>query len=481
MTKKRNIQNEKPGLGYRIFKKYVGFFHDHVYYRKVYAVNTENIPEKCPLMIVSNHQNSLCDPLGLLLTVKGRRERKHKVITRADVFNKPLANRLLRWLGLLPAYRMSVDGEESLVHNTDTFEVSEEELLNDGTIIIFPESGHQDKRWLGKFSSGYLHILFEAARKSDFKKELFVLPSCNHYSNYFDIQEDMVIKYGTPISIAPFYELYKTKPRTAQRQVNALVRQQVSDLMLNITDLDNYKAIDYLRNTYGVKYAKSKGLNPTKLPEKLLADKQLFADLEHLKEKDDHLVQQIYRDTLTLGEKIKQLRLNDWNFDRKYNPWKMLSKGVLFALLFPLFIFSLIPNILVLYAPGMVTSKVKDPMLHSAIKIVISLLFTMPVLYLSIFAITWMLTNSFLIASIYVFCLPFLGVFVWHYAKTWKAWLSEFRFHKLSKNKKLDDLISLRTNLYESLDTSLGIRSKPIVRNLYERFIQPWLRARKSS
>ena len=69
---------------YRIFKCYLRFLHDKIYYRKTYKINAENIPSNTtPTIIVSNHQNCLNDPLGVLFTF---RDRKPNFITRADVF-----------------------------------------------------------------------------------------------------------------------------------------------------------------------------------------------------------------------------------------------------------------------------------------------------------------------------------------------------------------------------------------------------------
>ena len=76
---------------------------------------------------------------------------------------------------------------------------------------------------------------------------------------------------GEPVSLMPYYELYKMKPRTTMREVNHRVRDEVAGLMLNITDLENYEAIDYLRGSYGVKFAKERGLRPGVLPEKSVA------------------------------------------------------------------------------------------------------------------------------------------------------------------------------------------------------------------
>ena len=124
---------------------------------------------------------------------------------------------------------------------------------------------------------GYLKLAFEAAELADFRKDVVIMPTCNHYSHYFGIRNRFVIKFGEPISLMPYYELYKTKPRTAQREVNKVVVKQISDLMLDIRDLDNYEAIDFIRTTYGDDYAEKQGVKHWNLPERLLTDKQLVS------------------------------------------------------------------------------------------------------------------------------------------------------------------------------------------------------------
>ncbi|NDV84498.1 1-acyl-sn-glycerol-3-phosphate acyltransferase [Bacteroides sp. 51] len=454
MGKNKDKKNAKAGWLFNLFKGYMRFCHDHFYYKKVYWVGTENIPEGCPLMVVSHHQNCLSDALGVLFSIKNREDRQLRILSRADVF-KPVFEKALRWLGIMPAFRLEYDGADSLSNNSYTISESGDELLEDGVVIIYPEAGHQDKRWMGTFSLGYLHIIFEAAKKSNFEKEMFIIPSCNHYSDYFDPREHFLVKYGEPISLKPYYELYQTKPRTVQRQVNALVREKINELMLNITDLENYEAIDYLRNTYGIDYAKQNGFNPEVLPEKLLADKMLYAELDNLKNIYPEEVQVIYENTCELKEKSEEMGIGDRSFAKRPNTCTLFLKGFGFILLFPLFILGCIPNYFVWLLPTLATRRIKDRMFHSGIHYAAMMLITMPFFYLLTFALLWIFTKSVIITLVYILCFPFLGIFAWNYVKQWKLWRSDVRFKYLFGQGKLNAIIELRTHIYNSLDKLL--------------------------
>ena len=250
-----------------------------VYYKKTFCIGRENVPEKgTPVLIASNHQNALNDALGFLLTIN---DRKVHFIVRASVFLLgKAADRYLRLLGLLPAFRMDHEGLNAVSNNGATFRDSEKALADGKTVVIFPEAGHQWIHWLGKFSYGYTKMAFDAAEMTGFTKDIKILPACNHYSKYFDFKTSLLIRYGTPISLEPYYELYKVKPRTAQREVNKLVREQISSMMLNIEDVDNYEAIDYIRTSeFGDKLAAGRGAGKDDLPARLESDKKLVADL----------------------------------------------------------------------------------------------------------------------------------------------------------------------------------------------------------
>ncbi len=441
-------------LLYRWFKIYLKFLSEKVYYRRVHYIDKENIPaDGTPLLIVSDHQNAMNDAFGVLMSMW---DRVVHFIVRADVFAlSPVANKFLRSIGLLPAFRLNYEGEGALKNNDATFHDSEQSLIDGDTVVIFPEAGHQDKHWLGTFSYGYTKMAFDAAALSNFEKEVFILPSCNHYSEYAGLRTDSLVKYGTPISLKPYYELYKTKPRTAQREVNALVREQIKGLMLNIEDLENYDAIDYIRQSpYGAGYAKSLGLDPDSLPEKLESDKKLVAALVEAKAADNDRVQSVYDSASRFSADMKAAGIADRNLDKAPGTLDILVQILVLLILSPLAIFALWPSVFSWFIPKHFSDKAEDKMFSGTFIIALNALFIFPLLGLVTLIVTWV-KYSFLTAVIYVALFPALCLFEWTYAGWVKELVQDLKAMKAAKSGDLGNLAQRRQELYNSINDCL--------------------------
>jgi 1-acyl-sn-glycerol-3-phosphate acyltransferase len=448
---KKELKPRDHNLALKAFRIYLQFVNSGLYFRKEHMVGVEKVPvDGTPLVIVSNHQNCLNDPLSVAMNLTDRRI---NFIARANVFKNPIAGRFLRTIGLLPAYRMSHDGYASVAKNRATLDAAGQALCDGESVMLFPEAGHQDKRWLGTFKIAYLKIAFDAAEKFNFERDVMVLPSCNHYSNYFHARTDMLIRFGDPISLKPYYEEYKAEPRATMLRINEIVRERIKELMLHIEDLEHYDQIDFLRETgYGRKYAIEHGFNFNYLPSRLLSDQKLVSALQDATAEHPEEMEKIYEDTATLSKGLKDLKIRDWLFIR--NPkWSMAAlRGLGLLLLLPLFILSIIPTGLLFLIPKIfLKAWIKDSMFYSSFHVGASVFVSVPLCLILPIILLWIFVG-FWWALGYFIAFPLMFILAWNYMRLFWRFVGTCRYVKHSNRSAIDKLRDLRTSIYERLD-----------------------------
>ena len=447
---KERTPREHPLL-LKAFRTYLQFVNSGLYFRKEHVIGLENVPANgTPVIIVANHQNCLNDPLCVCLKLTDRRM---NFLARANVFKNPVFNKILRAMGLLPAYRMGHEGLSAVNKNFETFEDAGNSLRDGETVMLYPEAGHQDKRWLGTFKLGYLRIAFAAAEKNNFEQDIMILPSCNHYSNYFHARTDMVIKFGKPISLKPYYEKYQEAPRETMVEINKMVREEIKDMMLHIEDVENYDAIDFLReNGYGKKYAKSHGYKVNYLPSRLLSDQSLVNDLQKASEKYPEEMKQVYSDTLKLAKGIEELQVRDWLFERYPGVEALALRGLVLVTLFPLFLVSIIPTGLLFLIPRIFIKKmIKDQMFVSTFNVAVSALVSIPIcLFIPVIVLWCML--GFWWGLGYAIAFPLMFILAWNYIRLSKKFAGTWNFTRRKNRRKVAGLRSLRKDIFSRID-----------------------------
>lgn len=447
----KELKPRDHNLLLKAFRYYLQFVNSGLYFRKEHMVGLENVPVNgTPCVVVSNHQNCLNDPLSVVLNLTDRRM---NFIARANVFKNPIAGVFLRKIGMLPAYRMSHEGYSSVSKNKDMMNASSNALCDGETLMMYPEAGHQDKRWLGSFKIGYLKIAFEAAEKFNFERDIMILPSANHYSNYFHARTDMLIRFGEPISLMAYYEKYKEEPRATMLEINDIVRERIKALMLNIEDLEHYDQIDFLRETgYGRKYAIEHGFKFNYLPSRLLSDQKLVSALQEATNEHPEEMEKIYEDTLTLSKGLKDLKIRDWLFIRNHKLPMAILRGLWLIILLPLFIASIIPTALLFLIPKIfLKAWIKDRMFYSSFYVGVSVFISVPICLILPFVLLATLANIWWALG-YLVAFPFMFVLAWNYMRLFWRFIGTCRYVKHSNRATINKLRDLRTSIYERLD-----------------------------
>ena len=450
----KELKPRDHNLLLKAFRYYLQFVNSGLYFRKEHMVGLENVPVNgTPCVVVSNHQNCLNDPLSVVLNLTDRRM---NFIARANVFNNPIAGAFLRKIGMLPAYRMSHEGYSSVAKNKDMMNASSDALCDGETLMMYPEAGHQNKRWLGNFKIGYLKIAFEAAEKFNFERDVMILPSANHYSNYFHARTDMLIRFGEPISLKPYYEEYKEEPRATMLKINDIVRERIKELMLNIEDLEHYDQIDFLRETgYGRKYAIEHGYKFNYLPSRLLSDQKLVSALQEATNEHPEEMEKIYEDTAALSKGLNKLKIRDWLFIRNHKLPMAILRGLWLLILLPLFILSIIPTGLLFLLPKIfLKAWIKDKMFYSSFYVGVSVFISVPICLILPFVLLAVFANIWWALG-YLVAFPFMFVLAWNYMRLFWRFVGTCRYVKRSNRSAINKLRELRTSIYERLDNLL--------------------------
>ena len=421
----------KPGLAYRLLYGYVGLALRFIYYRKFRVVGRENIPKdrKEGFLLICNHQNGLVDALSIIFAVEPRLP---VFLARGDIFKKDGVARLLRFLRVMPAFRVRDAGYEGLGQNEAVFEQTVR-LMQEGLVVaIFPEAGHQNHHYLGTFKKGFARMAFSFEEACNFSKDLKILPLGHHYSGYSGIQNDVLFSIGEPFTFADLYDTYKEHPERARYLLTRRARAEVEALMFNVEEPENYEAVEQLCQMYVPLYERQNGLKKGDLRNDLAAKQELNAilrsvdygrqtDAAHAEgdEADSEapaeavpesdvarriLVDNLIQKALGYIENLKVLQMDDDIVARASTPG-FVGRTILWILLLPLFALSAIINFVPHRLSVALSRKIKDKMLVHSLKFGVGL-FAFLIWYLIMFAVIWIVFGKFWIALLSLFFMP---------------------------------------------------------------------------
>lgn len=208
-------------------------------FRQFHVSGWEKVPQDGSVIFVTNHTCALMDPLVMLLA------EGHKVVfmARADMFRRPAVARILRWLRILPIYRIR-DGVSAVKSNDKAIAEAVGVLRDRCPLCLYPEGTHRPKHSLLPLGKGVFHIALEAVRELGDAWPVYIVPAGIEYSDYFRFRPDVELQIGDPINVTEFMK--GVDQENSARAMNTL-RERLTLAMRSlftwIPNDDNYESI----------------------------------------------------------------------------------------------------------------------------------------------------------------------------------------------------------------------------------------------
>jgi 1-acyl-sn-glycerol-3-phosphate acyltransferase len=423
---------------HNVLQKYTQLY-IYTFYDRVTVVGRDKIPTDKPVILAINHQNALMDALTVICSLKG----PSVFMARADIFQSKTIAKILRFFKILPIFRIR-DGIKNLQNNDVVFEEAVELLVDKGRLGILPEGNHFGERHLRVLKKGIARIAFQAEERKNFSLDIQVVPVGLDYTHYINFGADVLINFGDPISIADFKDQYQ---ENAQKGMNAFMqelRERMIPQMLNIEDSEHYNEIETLKDIY---------------IHHLLANRKLRDDHEHIVEKSQQIINQLIelksrepetfnnlgKTALHIKDNIKELGLRYWVAAKKRH-WffEIIVNFFVLVVLFPVFIFGFVTNIIPFFIPVLASRKIKDPQFVSSIRfgaalVTFLLFYLIYLVLLLVFVKPWLLALG-LMASIFI-----CGIVIFRYYVGFRKTFAKLKviFWKLTNN---DNWLNLKYN-----------------------------------
>ena len=355
----------KWSLGYEVLKVLLSPLH-YFFYSNITIIDKDKIPQNTPIIIAPNHQNALMDPLAIIFT-SGMQP---VFLARSDIFKNKLIASVLNYFRVYPVYRIR-DGASSLGKNKEVFNKSAKVLEFNKAMAIFPEASHTEFRSLKKLKKGVPRVAFGAELNNDYKLGVEVVPVGIYYSEYQHLNSNILIKYGNSIKVSDYYDEYKENDQKGMAALRDKLEEEIKTLIVHIARKDHYDFYEQIREINDYSMMKELGLKPGP-HSKLIADQKTISKLEEFQDRKPEAFDSLNEKTDNYINDLKQLGIDDCQFD---NPpislFRLLIGSLSFILSLPFHLVGLVLGYIPYkFTESFVSRKIKDTQFRSSFKFV---------------------------------------------------------------------------------------------------------------
>ncbi len=437
---------------YRIGRRYVNpTFRS--FYSKFIVLGKENIPERGPVIFAPNHQNALMDALVVLASTPYRLS--NTFVARSDIFKKGFFAKALRFLKILPAFRIR-DGYENLGKNDATFEAAREVLEQHNALCIMPEGNQGDQRKLRPFAKGIFRIAFTAQEQIGEGETIRIIPVGIDYSNRERFGEVVIADYGRPLRVSDYMPLYRENPAVAINRLRVDLKAALHRQVVDLATEQHYEAFEtalYVSDRWLAK-AQYGAADPAscfrvrrEVAERLVA---MEADVPEQAE-------QLAGQCMEYKRLRERYGLQEAALERPGNMFALLLQGVGLLALSPVFVCGFVLNMFPFFLPPFIRKKmgVKYNGFFSSFDYVLGAVFLFPLFYL-LQTVLYAVLTPLPWWTLFIFAPAqyLLGKWAFRWYKAAGLWANRLRYAWLRTTRRADmtRLTKLRREIQSAVE-----------------------------
>lgn len=405
------------------------------FFRPYVVLGEENIPKDAPFIFAANHLNALMDALAMLSVMPWR----HSIVflARADMFRNKTAAFWLRYVKIMPAFRLR-DGRENMVNNHDTFDQAVEVLLSGNSIGILPEGNQGTERRMRPLQKGVCRIAFSAQEKYGQEKKVKIVPVGLDYGDFIKYGKHLIINIGKPIEIADYMAEYAENEPLAINQVKDELAKRLHEQTVDLATAEHYQAFEQAAYTLDTYECQKKKYFPSAknrfFARQTIADKLCKIESEH-----PERIAQLETLTQQIDENLKAVNLKTWVLKHKpVSVLKLIGQFLALVVTLPIFLAGLLCNCLPFFTPTLIRKhvlKANNPLFQSSLQFGFALV-TYPIFYI----IQMILVGIFvswnplvLLGSLVAFGLLARPAYLWYWVL--RKWIASNRYSIMLRKK----------------------------------------------
>lgn len=188
-----------------------------------------------PTIFIANHQNGLMDPL-VLCSLKSPQQIHW--LTRADIFNHPIARSFLFSFNQMPIYRKRDRLTDARERNKRIFEICAERLNIGASIGLFPEGNHRAVKSLRPLRRGVVDMVNESIQLNPELKSLKLIPVGIDYEEMASFRRRLTYRFGPSIQFDDLIDA--DSGQIAPGDLLNRIHDALNELMVNIQPESHY-------------------------------------------------------------------------------------------------------------------------------------------------------------------------------------------------------------------------------------------------